>query len=110
MLTIRDAAAKWDVSTTVVRKWITQGRVPVERYGGRTVLIPDDARRPERAAPGELSPEAREGWNYGAGYKPEKPARKGSKGRRKARMGQARKPGRKAPGHAVAKSRKKAGK
>lgn len=62
-LTINEYAALHGVARATVRKWMDQGRVPHERRGGGmgragTVLILT-ADRPERLAPGSLSPEQR---------------------------------------------------
>lgn len=68
-LTIAQAAAKWGVSPTVVRKWIHQGRVKAER-AGRTWLVLDTD-RPTPLGPGErLTPDQRAGWQYGKKYRP----------------------------------------
>lgn len=67
--TVTEYAGLHGVSRAVVRKWMEQGRIPHERRGGGlgragTVLILT-ADRPDRLAPGSLSPEQRSAWNKG---------------------------------------------
>lgn len=61
--TILEFAGLHGVSRSVVRKWMNQGRLPHERRGGGTgragMVLILTAERPDRLAPGGLSPEQR---------------------------------------------------
>ncbi len=51
-LSVREAAEKWNVSMRWVNQYIQEGRVPgVERFG-KSWVIPEDAKKPERLKPG----------------------------------------------------------
>lgn len=65
-LTINEYASLHGVSRTTVRKWIARGQVKHERRGGgaaraAAVLI-FQADRPDRLAPGSLTPDQRAAW------------------------------------------------
>ncbi len=49
MLTIRDAATRLGISPSRVRQFIADGRLPIHRYGQRTLLIDETALEPLRA-------------------------------------------------------------
>lgn len=66
-MTTYEAAEKWGVSYTVVRKWIAQGRVKAEKFGHVVVVLQED--RPPKLKSGGLSPEQRAAWNPGSGRK-----------------------------------------
>lgn len=65
-LTINEYAGLHGVARATVRKWLVQGRVPHERRGGgvgrAAVVLILTTERPDRAAPGSLSPEQRQAW------------------------------------------------
>ena len=51
-LSVREAAEKWNVSMRWVNQYIQEGRVPgVERFG-KSWVIPEDTKKPERLKPG----------------------------------------------------------
>ncbi len=54
-LSVRETAARWNVSERWVNQYIQEGRVPgVERFG-KSWAIPEDAEKPERRKPGVKS-------------------------------------------------------
>ena len=66
MMTVREAADKWNVTPSAVHKWIRQGRVNVERVGGgpsrAAALLVLDTERPDRAVPNALTDAQRAAW------------------------------------------------
>ena len=60
MMTVKQAAEKWGVSPSQVRKWIAQDRLSWTRPG-HEILI-SSARRPAPLARGGLSPAQRGTW------------------------------------------------
>ena len=51
-LSVRETAEKWNVSVRRVNQYIQEGRVPgVERFG-KSWVISEDAKKPERLKPG----------------------------------------------------------
>jgi len=62
-MTMYEAAEKWGVSYTVIRKWIKQGRVKAEKFGRAVVILQED--RPPALKPGSLTLEQRMAWNPG---------------------------------------------
>ena len=67
-LTIREYADTVGVSYTTARKWIAQGRIPVQRLGAMYVVLTNQP--PEKLHGGELNAEARARWCYGRRYRP----------------------------------------
>lgn len=63
-MTLSEAAERWGVSTTVVRKWVHQGRL-VARRQGRMLILDDAAERPAALQKGALPPEQRDAWCRG---------------------------------------------
>lgn len=61
-MSIREAAKKWGVSYTVVRKWVLQGRVTAERVGNQWIIT--QVTRPPALPHGSLSPEQRKVWAW----------------------------------------------
>lgn len=61
LITIVAYAKQLGVSHTLVRKWVAQQRVAVQKIG-RDYLIDDGTPRPGRAAPGTLTAAQRAAW------------------------------------------------
>lgn len=64
MKTIKQAAAEWTVSRSLIMKWIRQGRLTVTRPGTE-YLLADDAKRPAPARKGALKPAQTKAWPKG---------------------------------------------
>ena len=77
-LTVSEYAAYHRVGKTTVKKWVKQNRIKAERRGGAgvrgAVVLIWQLERPDRAAPGTLTPEQRAAWNKGRRGKKKKEA------------------------------------